>query len=125
MGVSNRLRELFSLHLVQTLRCRNLTQLVSNRLRELFSLHPHIFQFGLRWKTPGFQTAYANYFHCTLLRRRCLQRCVQSFKPLTRIIFTALIPVQQTQGENKKVSNRLRELFSLHERLCWFVVCTW
>ena len=38
-----------------------------------------------------FQTAYANYFHCTIVIGNTVFACTARFKPLTRIIFTALM----------------------------------
>ena len=112
-----------------------------------------------------FQTAYANYFHCTKMAKTQLTVITSGFKPLTRIIFTAratkwikslakvagfkpltriiftalvalalsfgpcqncfkpltriiftALPHRRYRGRriNLRVSNRLRELFSLH-----------
>ena len=60
---------------------------VSNRLRELFSLHKE--SIHLHCRLDWFQTAYANYFHCTSIVLTGTEGRKKSFKPLTRIIFTA------------------------------------
>ena len=64
---------------------------------------------------PEFQTAYANYFHCTRKSSYIVITLTQSFKPLTRIIFTARASCSELYQGFPGVSNRLRELFSLHQ----------
>ena len=108
-------RIIFTAHRLGVLQ-RNCCHKVSNRLRELFSLHP-VFTILSLSNTVGFkpltriiftapccgakphtyihefQTAYANYFHCTIANV-----CPAGFT-------------------DYGVSNRLRELFSLHNCL--------
>ena len=77
---------------------------VSNRLRELFSLHPGNNPATVSAQTQLFQTAYANYFHCTGSMRSAKAIPPPRFKPLTRIIFTA-------RGQRKTKKSRWTSRF--------------
>ena len=111
--VSNRLRELFSLHKTSARDNHSPTR-VSNRLRELFSLHGCVFgseavvDVCFKPLTRIIFTAHGD--------NGADDHPDGSFKPLTRIIFTAPYYLLLYNRSWMKVSNRLRELFSLHNR---------